>query len=293
MALLNACITGATSGIGLYSAISLASTQRYRVIVTGRNAERGAAAVNRIKAASNNKNVLFVQGDCSSSSSVDALASAVLSELGDEPSLDLLINNAGFMGGFEKNADGLEMHFAINVLAPIRLSHALLPALSAASSARGEARVVNVTGGDAPAKVDPDNLQAEKGFKGLMTYTHAKSALEAASLDIAGQFERANVTVNVVFPGRATTTMTKSLSLSSLPGPMKLFYPCFKMLFREDGGKSAERASKSTFYASTSEELKGVSGKYFDMNSKEQKFHKTALDVNIQLRIREVVNSVG
>ena len=46
-----------------------------------------------------------------------------------------------------------------------------------------------VSGGDKPAAVDPDNLQAEQAFKGLMTYTHAKSVPKAASMVLARDLE--------------------------------------------------------------------------------------------------------
>ena len=47
------------------------------------------------------------------------------------------------------------------IIAPWRLTWALLPALTAA----GDARVLNITGGNKPAAIDPDDLQAEKGFR--------------------------------------------------------------------------------------------------------------------------------
>ena len=87
------------------------------------------------------------------------------------------------------------------MLAPWRLAWALLPALKAAS----DARVLNITGGSKPAAIDPDDLQAEKGFRGLMTYAHSKSAVEGMSMALAEQLEPEGVTVNVLFPGRAST----------------------------------------------------------------------------------------
>ena len=132
------------------------------------------------------------------------------------------------------------MHFAVNVFAPWRLTKALLPRLREGD----KPRVVNVTGGDKPACIDPDNLQAEKGFKGLMTYTHSKSILEAMSVMLAEELKPTGVTVNVVFPGRASTAMTQSLSLKSLPGPMKIMYPFFRLFFRDDDGKSAAAAAR-------------------------------------------------
>ncbi len=175
----------------------------------------------------------------------------------------------------------------MNVLAPWRLTLALLPALRAADSPR----VLNITGGDKPAAVDPDNLQAEKGFRGLMTYQHSKSVMEAMSMALAKRLEDEGVTVNVLFPGRASTAMTGSLSAKALPGVMKLMYPLFKLLFKEDGGKSAEKAARSTIWGATSPELDGVTGRYFDTNSNEQKLHSTAYDPQVQDRILAVIET--
>jgi NADP-dependent 3-hydroxy acid dehydrogenase YdfG len=171
-------ITGGTGGIGFQSALGIAQTGA-RVVIVGRNAERGEAARAQIAEQTNNPAIELVVGDVSSASSVDALAEALLAR---PPRIDVLVNNAGYLGDQPtQSADGLEMHFAVNVFAPRRLTLALLPALKAADGAR----VINVTGGNKAGRIDPDNLQAEKGFKGLNTYSHSKSVMEAMSMDLS------------------------------------------------------------------------------------------------------------
>lgn len=279
-----ALITGGTGGIGLHSAIGIAKTGA-QVWVSGRNPDRGEAAVDAIRKASDNADVHFLSADLASIQGTDALAAAFLSQ---RDTLDVLVNNAGYLGSApSQSVDGAEMHFAVNVLAPWRLTHALLPALKSAPAAR----VINVSGGDKPAAVDPDNLQAEKGFRGLMTYTHAKSVLESASMVLARELEPVGITVNVVFPGRAATAMTQSLSPQALPGAMKLMYPFFRLFFREDGGKSAAKAAQSTIRAATVPELGGVTGRYFDTDSREQRLHPTAYDAEVQARIVDAIAS--
>lgn len=279
-------ITGGTGGIGFQSALGIAKTGA-RVIITGRNRERGEAALQRIVDETGNDKVELAIGDVSSAQGVDALAAALLERV---DRIDVLVNNAGYMGSEPRNSDdGLEMHFAINVLAPWRLTHALLPALKAAD----KARVLNVTGGDKPARIDVDNLQAEKGFKGLMTYTHSKSILESMSMSLAKKLEPEGVTVNVVFPGRASTAMTSSLSSKSLPGAMKLMLPFMRLLFKEDGGKSAAKAATSTIWGATNADLDGVTGRYFDTKTKERKLHPTAYDPQVQARILQLIEAVG
>mmetsp|Transcript_27067 Transcript_27067/g.62730 ORF Transcript_27067/g.62730 Transcript_27067/m.62730 type:complete len:301 (-) Transcript_27067:3172-4074(-) len=280
-------LTGGTGGIGFQSALGIAKTEGVRVLITGRNRETGEAAVKRLIDETGNKNVELVVGDVSSIAGIKALASALVDRA---KVIDVLVNNAGYLGSTLKhNDDGIEMHFAVNVLAPWQLTMALLPALKAAD----HCRVLNITGGDKPAAIDKENLQAERGFKGLMTYTHSKSAMEAMSVALAEKLKPEGVTVNVLFPGRASTSMTRSLSAKSLPGCMKVMYPCLQQLFKEDGGKSAAKAARSTIWGATSPEIEGVTGRYFDTLTKEQKMHKTAYDPEVHARILAVIEKAG
>ncbi|MFT7053765.1 MAG: NAD(P)-dependent dehydrogenase (short-subunit alcohol dehydrogenase family) [Psychromonas sp.] len=277
-------ITGGTAGIGYQSAKGLAK-KGVKIFITGRNQERGEKAQQSLIAETGNDQIQFVVGNVSSIAGVDSLASLLIEEVDH---IDVLINNAGYLGSeFRKNDDDLEMHFAVNVLAPRRFTLALLPLLKVGKNAR----VLNITGGDKPALIDIDNLQAEKGFKGLMTYTHSKSVMEAMSMALASELEPEGVSVNVIFPGRASTNMTNSLSMKSLPGPLKLMFPIFKFLFREDGGKSATKAAQSTIWGASTPDLDGMTGSYFDTNIKEQKLHSTAYDLKVQERIVSIIKA--
>ena len=277
-------ITGGTGGIGFQSALGIAKTGAH-LLITGRSRERGEAALQRIIDDTGNDGVELVVGDVSSIEGIDALARSLLARV---EHIDVLVNNAGYMGGAPAYSDdGVEMHFAVNVLAPWRLTLALLPALRAADSAR----VLNITGGNKPAAVDPDNLQAEKGFRGLMTYQHSKSVMEAMSMSLAQRLADEGVTVNVLFPGRASTAMTGSLSPEALPGAMKLMYPMLRLLFAKDGGKSAKKAARSTIWAATSSDLDGVTGHFFDTNTREQQLHPTVYDTRVQARVLQVIEA--
>lgn len=275
-------ITGGTGGIGFQSALGIAKSDT-RILITGRNRQRGTAAVQRLIDETGNDRVELVIGDVSSVKGIKALAHALAERVRH---IDVLVNNAGYLGNaIGHSDDGLEMHFAVNVLAPWLLTWELLEPLKTAD----HARVLNITGGDKPAAIDSDNLQAEKGFRGLMTYTHSKSAMEAMSMALAKKLEPKGVTVNVLFPGRASTNMTRSMSAKALPGMMKLMYPFFRLLFRKDDGKSAAKAARSTIWGAMSPALDGVTGRYFDTNSKEQKLHPTAYDSEVQARILSVL----
>ena len=275
-------ITGATAGIGFYSALEIARLGA-EVLIVGRNPARAEQAVKNIAQDTGNSKVAYLIGDVSTLDKLEQLGNDINQRVSR---IDVLINNAGYLGNvLEYNQDGIEMHFAVNVLAPWKLTHALLPALKSSHSPR----VLNISGGDKPAAVDCANLQAEKAFKGLMTYTHSKSILEAMSIALAKRCESDGVCVNIVFPGRASTTMTRSLSAKGLPGPMKIMMPFFKIFFREDGGKSAWNASKSTVFAATDPSLEGITGRYFNTHSKEEKLHPSSYDETVHQQIIDVI----
>ena len=278
-------VTGSSSGIGAEVA-KLAAHNGYNVAVNyASNAEGGKAVADYCR--QQGVEAICVGANVADDDDCRRLATAVKDAWGR---IDVLVNNAGYLGNAPAtSADGLEMHFAVNVLAPWRLAHALLPALEAGE----HARVVNVTGGDKPAAVDVEDLQAEKGFRGLMTYTHSKSILESMSMVLARELEPHNVGVHIVFPGRASTAMTRSLTSAGLPGAMKLMMPFFKLFFWDDGGKSASKAARSTIWAATTSELNGRTGHYFDTNSREAKLHPSAYDLEHQARIVDLLRHVA
>ncbi len=202
-------ITGSTGGIGFQSAIGVAKTGA-RVIVTGRNRERGEQAVRRLVEASGNDAIELVIGDVSSIEGVDALADAVLERTSR---IDVLVNNAGYMGSEPRtSADGVEMHFAVNVLAPWRLTHALLPALRVAPAAR----VVNVVSAGMfttklhlptiakglPKAAAAAGAEAGAGdYSGIELYAQHHRARVMLTDKFAEQWKDLGITVNSCHPG--------------------------------------------------------------------------------------------
>ena len=113
-------ITGGTSGIGLAAARQLA----------GRGARIGLVARNRAKAegvAEELGGADVFEADLTSRASIRTAASEVLAEV---PRIDVLVNNAGAMYGERQvSVDGIELSWAVNVLAPYLLTTLLLDRL--------------------------------------------------------------------------------------------------------------------------------------------------------------------
>lgn len=264
-------VTGGTGGIGQQTALGLARLGAH-VIVTGRDADRGAAAVAAIRQGSGQAQVDLLLADLAEQRAVRALAEQVQQRY---PRLDVLINNAGvFKMQRQLTSDGLEATFAVNVLAPFLLTHLLLPTLQAAPSAR----VINVTGGS-PGKLALDNLQGERSFTGFGMYSQSKTAMMALSYEFAQRLPGSTITVNVCYPGRATTPMTRGfLPNSSSPLLRGVFSVLQNTFFRDDGGKSAAKAARSSIYLASAPEVAGVNGVYFGTNSERLDWKPSMID---------------
>lgn len=278
-------ITGGTGGIGRQTAISLAQ-KGMQVVITGRDRQRGDEGLRVVKEASGSSDVHLVLGDVSVQASLQTLAQELAQRF---PRVDVLINNAGLLTTTRQTTvDGVEADFAVNVAAPYMLTHALLPVLP-----RG-ARVINLTGGLPLGALDPGNLFAERDFEGLRTYSHAKRALEAMSLELARELEPRGVAVVVVFPGAAATAMSAGITPGSIPWWMRLVWPIFSLVMqRDDGGKSAARASRSSVWAATHTDVGALSGRAFDANCKPMKLHASVLDAGNRAQVLAAVRRVA
>lgn len=278
-------ITGASSGIGFQSASSLA-LQGHSVFITGRSEESGLSAVRAIQHSSGNPDVKLLLGDLSTLHGVRSVARQFTDS---HQRLDVLINNAGLAANSLRiTEDGLESNFAVNVVAPYFLMKLLMPALAGSD----QARVVTLTGGNHPKELDLENLQAEKGFSGLHTYSHSKLVMMALEYELSQNMTMSGITVNVCYPGQASTHMTRSVNKEMLPTFMRFVFPLFKYIVKEDGGKSAQKASMSTVFLATSAEVSSISGGYFDKNSHQVAWPSPVLDIATRRSILEKVEKI-
>lgn len=271
-------ITGGTGGIGKQTALTLAKMGA-QVVISGRSQTSGEVAVQELKQVSGSQQIDLLLADISTRQGVRSLAGQFNQRY---ERLDVLINNAGLAAPKrELTADGIESDFAVNVLAPYLLTNLLKGSLNASPAAR----VISLTGGEAKGQIELDNLQAERSFSGLSTYSHAKLVLMAVMYEFAQRTHGTKMTVNVCYPGQASTQMTRSVTSEMLPSFMRLLWPLFKRVAREDGGQSAAKASRSSVYLATSVEVAGISGQYFDTNCKMVAWPKAVMDQETRQKI--------
>jgi len=257
-------VTGATDGLGKRVARDLAA-QGATVLLHGRSREKGEATLQEIREATGNEKLIYYNADFSSLDAVRQLSKDIQA---DKERLDVLINNAGIGAGLrqsrqEKSADGYELRFAVNYLAPFLLTHRLLPLLRRSAPAR----IVNVaSAGQRP--IDFDNVMLEDGYDGLRAYRQSKLALVMLTFDLAGDLRKSGITVNSLHP--ATLMSTKMvLETDYFGGPLSTV---------EEGAHAVE-------YLATSPELGGVTGEYFD-GKQRARANAQAYDKEARRRLR-------
>lgn len=192
-------VTGSTDGIGLHTAKKLAKAGA-TVLVHGRSPEKSQRAADAVKSASGSSDVHALSADLSSLEAVRGLAADVKSVVPD--GLTVLINNAGVFAQREQmSADGYEMTWAVNVLAPFLLTSLLLESV--------KERIVNVSSISAGSNIDFDNLNQEKEFSSHDSYSLSKLAMMMFNAELAGRLLKAGfkLSVNCLDPGTVNTKM--------------------------------------------------------------------------------------
>src|SRR5207245_8620036 len=127
-----ALVTGSTDGVGRLVARKFGQAGA-RVLVHGRDAERGACVVADIEASGGTAD--FLAADLSALAEVRGLADAAQATV---DRLDILINNAGIgtAGPPQTSAEGFELRVAVNYLAGFLLTSLLLPLIKHSATSR-------------------------------------------------------------------------------------------------------------------------------------------------------------
>lgn len=242
-----ALVSGGTFGIGRATALELAR-QGLTVVITGRDDVRAQEAVSAIKRESDASNVSYLLADFFRPTQVRELAQEFSRQ---HDRLDILVNNAG--GTFPERRltpDGLERTWALNHLAYMQLTLALLPLLQASAPAR----IVNVASGLYAKKINFGDLQGERRFSTGGAYLQSKLANLLFTYALAHRLAGTGVTVNAVNPGIVNTGISRGAKglnrvIDLLLTPLK---------------KAPEQGAFPSVHMATSPDVEGVSGRFFD-----------------------------
>ncbi len=203
-------VTGATSGLGLATALELARHGAH-VVVTGRDSGRLDRAWTEVAAAATDREPARVRLDLADLESVRGAASDIISDFG---TIQVLINNAGIMATPSKQTpDGFESQMGTNHLGHFALTGLLLPAMSIHDPG-ADARVVTVSSGaHKMGSIDLTDLNYEnRSYSPWSAYGQSKLAnlLFSAELDRRARASGWALKSLAAHPGWAATNLQYS-----------------------------------------------------------------------------------
>ena len=241
-------ITGATNGIGLAAAEALA-VRGAHVAIVGRAQSRTKAAEALIRArAAPGATVSTHLADLSSQAAVRKLAADILARYGK---LDVLVNNAGAMHTTRQvSADGIELTWAVNHLAPFLLTELLLDRLKASAPSR-----IITTASDAHlgATIPFDDLNAERSYRGFGRYKETKLANILFTSELARRLEGSNVTAHSFHPGLVASGFNRNNGLL-MDMAMLLVRPI---------SRNVQKGAETLVWLATSPDVVSTNGRYF------------------------------
>ncbi len=245
-------VTGGNSGIGLETAVELASMGA-RVLLAARNADKGRAAVAAVTERTGGKGaVQLVVFDLADLGSVRRGAAEILEQA---PRIEVLVNNAGLvLSERVETVDGYEATFATNHLGPFLLTNLLLERIRASAPSR-VVTVASTAHASARKGMLFDDLQSEHHFRGMRVYGQSKLANILFTLELARRLEGSGVTANSLHPGTVRTGYGADGDARGLLAfGIKISSPFFL---------SPAKGARTSVFLASSPEVEGVSGKYF------------------------------
>jgi len=184
-----ALITGASSGFGLLTTVTLAK-RGWRVLATMRDLNRRGKLEAAARAAGVLDRIEFLALDVTNAGHVATIAALVAAR---PTPLDALVNNAGFaMAGFAEDVTDAELRqqFETNFFGTAAVTRAFLPQFRR----QGNGHIVMVS-----------SISGRMGFPGVSSYTASKFALEGWAETLRLEMKPLGVQVVLVEPGSFET----------------------------------------------------------------------------------------
>ncbi|MGB7157376.1 MAG: SDR family oxidoreductase [Tepidisphaeraceae bacterium] len=196
-----ALVTGANKGIGLETARQLGQ-RGYHVLIGARDAGRGQAAVDKLKA--EGASAEFVKLEVTSDVDRKAVAKHIAEKHGK---LDVLVNNAAIAVDGENKTSGvpddiLRQTFDANFFSVVALTQALLPSIRKSEAGR----IVNMSSALGSLGLHSDPKWPFYGTNWL-AYDASKTAINAFTVHLAHELKDTPIKVNAADPGWVKTDM--------------------------------------------------------------------------------------
>ncbi|MEO0124029.1 MAG: SDR family NAD(P)-dependent oxidoreductase [candidate division WOR-3 bacterium] len=249
-------ITGATSGIGYFTAVKYAY-HGANLCCVNRNEEKSRVLRDEIE------NKYKVKCDCIIA---DLSRLAEIRRVGDillsfSSPIDVLIHNAGiYLTHRHITEDGIEKVFVVNYLSSFMLNFILKDKFKK----QGKTRIILVNSEGHRFVIwgiRLDDLNWEKRrYSGLRSYGYAKTAQLLSMLIFNEYFKGSNVRINAMHPGAVRTDAGEE------NGP--LYYWIKKNIY-DKILKSPEISAEALYYLGVAKDMDGISGKFFNLTTEE------------------------
>jgi len=250
-------ITGATSGIGYYTARKYALNGA-NLLLLNRNEEKSIMVCDEIRQ-DFGVECEYKIADFTRISDVQKVGYELLDS---DIKIDVLIHNAGVYSTKKiLTEDNNELVFQVVYLGSFILNYILKAKLKA----QGNTRIIFVNSEGhrfTLLGLSLDDLEWEDHrYSGLRSYGKAKTAQLLSMISFDEYFKNSGVSINAMHPGNVKTNMGQN------NGPT---YRFLKRLFIDRAAKSPEISAQALYYLGVSKEINGVSSKFFRLTSEEK-----------------------
>src|SRR3954469_11494877 len=202
-----AVITGANTGLGYETAAALAAKGAH-VVLAVRNLEKGKAASDLITRSTPGASVALQELDLTS---LDSVRSAADQLRAAHDSIDLLINNAGFMFTPKSTTkDGFELQFGTNHLGHFAFTGLLLDRVLAAPGSR-VVTVSSVGHRFARNGIRFDDLQWDREYSRVGAYGQSKLANLMFTYELQRRLRGTDTIAAAAHPGGSNTELDRNL----------------------------------------------------------------------------------
>lgn len=229
-----AIITGAYGAIGKAIALGIAEAG-YEVIMSGRNPGLLKQAADEVRKITGNNNIIEATSDLSLKENIVDFAQKVKSPV------HILINNACTAPRQRtENKNGIEMQWAVNVMAYFHMMNDFFPHLSEANGSR----IINVASYWAGGLDLKDPEFRIRRYNNDAAYRQSKQVDRMLTAHFSEKYQKYNITVNTCHPGDVKSKLSNSLGFG--------------------GSETPSQGADTPVWLALSAEVKGITGKYFE-----------------------------
>lgn len=262
-----AVITGATGGIGLETAKSLAK-EGFNILILARNEKKAERSKEILFKINNQIDIDCIHCDLANLPSVKCAATRIMMTVGE---VDVLINNAGgIFPDYSLTTDGIERSFSVNHLGHFLLTNSLLPTLIESNT-----RIINVSSeAHKAAKPNLGNVNARDEYSAFITYANVKLYNILFTKQLVAKYGAEGLRSYALHPGVVNTSFGGSYS-----GLVKWLIKAAQPFMI-----SAKKGAETSVYLATQEISPDQNGAYFA--KKQIKLpSKKALDKDLQQKL--------